>query len=470
MTASHNRAISWHDRLARLSPGQLIAGGFLAVIIIGTLLLMMPFAVADPVGGQFPASAAGGRGPLGGAPILTALFTATSAVCVTGLIVVDTAVYWSLFGKIVLGILIALGGLGVMTVVTVMGRMIFHRFNLSARFTISTATGTNLAQTTRIVANILVISLTIEAVTALGLTWRLWSHYGYSIPHAIGEGTFTAISAFNNAGFALQSDNLMWAAHDPLILLMVAIPVILGGLGFPVIVQLLREFRRPKVWNVGTHLVLRGTAILLTVGTLGLIIMERNNPATLGKMGAGDAWLNAFFASVVTRTAGFNSIDVGGMQESSWALQDILMFIGGGPAGTAGGLKITTLGVIVAMTYAEIRGRQAVTVAGRQLPQTLQREVITVVTLAAGAITTCAFIILAMTEMPLGQVLFESVSAFSTVGLSTGITPILPGAAQLLLCVLMFIGRIGPVSLATALAMRTGRRPYQLPVERPIIG
>lgn len=470
MTPRNNRAGTWHDRLSRLSPGQLIAGGFLAVIVIGTLLLMMPFAVADPVGGQFSGSAPLGRGPLGGAPPLPALFTATSAVCVTGLIVVDTAVYWSVFGQVVIGILILLGGLGVMTVVTVMGKMIFHRFNLSARFTISTATGTNLAQTTRIVVNILTISLTIEAVTAAALTWRFWSHYGYSLPRAIGEGMFTAVSAFNNAGFALQSDNLMWAAGDPLILLLVAISVILGGLGFPVIVQLLREFRRPKVWNVGTHLVLRGTAILLAVGTLGLIIMERNNPATLGPMGAGDAWLNAFFSSVVTRTAGFNSVDVGGMQESSLALQDILMFIGGGPAGTAGGLKITTLGVIVAMTYAEIRGRRAVTVAGRQLPQTLQREVITVVTLAASAITVCTFIILAMTEMPLGQVVFETISAFSTVGLSTGITPTLPWAGQLLLCALMFIGRIGPVSLATALAMRSGTRPYQLPVERPIIG
>lgn len=449
-----------------------IVAGFAIVLVVGTLLLMLPVSMA-PHAGEPPAlpdSRVVGEGVLGGAPFVSALFTATSALCVTGLVVVDTLTYWSTFGHAVILVLIHTGGMGVMVLATLAARALAKRFSLGARFVVAASTNSNqLAGTGRVIGQIVRTSLIIEGIVAVMLTARLLGR-GEAFADALWNGVFLAISAFNNAGFAMYSDNLMWAAGDAAILLPIAMAVILGGLGFPVLVQLWRDFGRPRRWHVGTHLVIRGTIVLLVVGTVMTWLLERSNRATLGGMSGAESWLNAFFASTVSRTAGFNSVDISQLNPSTWAIHDALMFIGAGPAGTAGGIKLTTIGVIVAIVAAEVRSRGAVDVAGKRLPRAVQREVITVVTFAVVVIFLATFTLMVMTRIDADRLLFETISAFGTVGVSTGVTHTLPVAGQLILCMLMFVGRLGPLTLATSLALSRGKLHYELPMERPIIG
>ena len=287
---------------------------------------------------------------------------------------------------------------------------------------------------------------------------------------AAWKAVFHSVSAFNNAGFALYSDNLVRYAGDPLVLLPLAAATILGGLGFPVIMQLRKEFRNRLHWSMNTNIVLSATAALLLLGTIYICAVEWNNPATLGSMDVGSRILTGFFHSVQTRTAGFNTVDIGQMREATWLGMDVLMFIGAGPAGTAGGIKVTTFAVLFFIIYTELRGDSAVNIFGKRLSRAVHRQVITIALLSVGVVMTATAAMLLITGLDLDRVLFEAVSAFATVGLSTGITPTLPPSAQLILIALMFLGRLGPLTLGTAIALK--RRPllYELPKERPVIG
>ena len=403
--------------------------------------------------------------------LLDAAFTAVSAVCVTGHIVVDTATAWSPFGHAVIVAFIQIGGLGIMLVASLIGLALLRRVSLRGRMM---AGAENRAVTTgdatRLARGILISSLIIEAIVAVILTLQFWLSYGDSLPTALGRGVFLSISSFNNAGFAPFSDNMIGFATDPVVVLPMCVATILGGLGFPVLLQLRRELRRPLHWSMNTNLVLAMTASLLVIGTAVIALFEWSNPATIGELSFADRLLVSFFHSVQARTAGFNSVDIGQLTPETLLSIDVLMFIGGGPAGTAGGIKVTTFAVLLFIIITELRGEGAVNIYGKRLSRAVHREAITITLLSVAAVMSATIALMTMTEFELDVLLFEAVSAFGTVGLSTGITANLPPAGQIILMVLMFLGRLGPLTLGTALVLRHRKVLYELPKERPVIG
>lgn len=441
--------------LSRLHPAQAVVLGFAGAVTVGTLLLLLP----------------GARAGDGGATVLEALFTATSAVCVTGLIVVDTPTYWSGFGQTVILVLIQVGGFGIMTLASLLGLLISRRFGLRSRLMTAAETKSlGLGDVRRIVIGVATVSLLVETVTAVALAARLVVRYDEPVPRALWLGAFHAVSAFNNAGFALYSDSLTRFATDPWVSLPVAVAVILGGIGFPVLFELRRNLRRPSRWTVHTKITLMGTGVLLVGGTAFMLVAEWNNPGTLGPFSVPGKLLAGFFQGVMPRTAGFNSVDVGQMNSGTWLGTDVLMFIGGGSAGTAGGIKITTFTVLLFVIYSEVRGNDDTSAYRRRIPTGAQRQALSVALLGVAAVVIPAITFTMTTPFTLDEILYEIVSAFATVGLSTGITADLPTPHQLVLVALMFIGRTGTITLATALALRHRDRLYRFPEERPIIG
>lgn len=443
-------------RGGRLShPGQLIAVAFAVAIAVGTAVLSTPLATAGE----------------GRARLIDALFTATSAVCVTGLVTVDTGTYWSGFGQGVILLLIQLGGLGIMTVATLLAVLLSRRLGLRARLVAQAETkslsGTDVR---RVVRNVVLFSLGCEAVLALVLSARFVLAYDEPLARGAYSGLFHAVSAFNNAGFGLHPDNLVRYVGDPWVSLPVSLGVIVGGLGFPVVFELARSWRRPRAWSVLTRITVIVSTALLALGTLAILAAESRNPATLGPLSGGQQLLAAFFASAMTRTAGFNSLDIAALEPETLVIHDVLMFIGGGSAGTAGGIKVTTFGLLAYVLWAEARGDTDVVVGRRKVPSTNQRQAVAVVLLALAAVVGSTLVMLSITTLTLDVVLFEVVSAIATVGLSTGITAGLPTAGQLLLVALMFVGRLGPLTLASALALRERSRLHHLPEERTTVG
>jgi potassium uptake TrkH family protein len=436
-------------------PGRIIAGAFATAVTIGTALLMLPAARAGE----------------GGADFLTALFHATSAVCVTGLVTVDTGSYWSTFGQVVILLLIQVGGLGIMTLATLFALLLSRRLGLRARLIVQAETKTlSVADVRRVVRRVVLFSLATEAVAGAILSVRLATGYDLDLSSAAYSGLFHAVSAFNNAGFGLNADSLVEYVGDPWISLTICAAVILGGLGFPVVFELAREWRRPKGWSVLTRITVTVTGALLLVGTVVFLIAESGNPGTLGPLGTGTKFLAAFTAAVMPRTAGFNNLDIASYQPETLLFTDALMFIGGGSAGTAGGIKVTTFGLLAYVLWAEMRGDPDVEVGRRRVPSSNQRQALAVALLGIGLVAVATFIMQALTDLAFDQVAFEVISAFATVGLSTGITADLPSGAQVLLVLLMFIGRIGPLTLASGLALRERARRHRLPEERTIVG
>ncbi|SDJ72548.1 TrkH family potassium uptake protein [Nonomuraea jiangxiensis] len=436
-------------------PAQVVAVGFGLAIAIGTGLLSLPIATA-----------AGER-----ADWVVALFTATSAVSVTGLVVVDTESHWSGFGEVVLAGLVQMGGLGIMTMATLFTLLISGRLGLRARIAAQAETKTlSMSDVRRVVTKVVKFSLVCETVTAAVLTARFVIGYGEPFGRAAYLGAFHSIMAFNNAGFALWPDSLVRFVADPWICLTIAAAVIVGGLGFPVVFELARSWRHPRKWTVLTKVTVGMTVTLLALGTLVFLLTEWRNPRTLGALDDSGKLLAAFFTSVMPRSAGFNSLDISQMHPSSWLATDLLMFIGGGSAGTAGGLKVTTFGLLAFVVWAEMRGESRVNIGHRRLPEATQRQAVTITVLGVTLVAVSTYVLLAITPHGLDQVLFEVVAAFGTAGLSTGITASLGTAGHLLLAVLMFVGRIGPLTVGSALALNRRSRHYELPEERVIVG
>jgi trk system potassium uptake protein len=454
-TALHSRVGPSRRAGGFRHPGRVIAGAFAAAIAVGTGLLSLPIATVGP----------------GRADFLTALFHATSAVCVTGLVTVDTGTYWSGFGQAVILLCIQAGGLGIMTLATLFALLLSRRLGLRARLIAQAETkALSAADVRRVVRRVVVFSLATEAVVAVVLATRFATGYDESLPSATYSGVFHAISAFNNAGFGLNADSLVQYVADPTISLTVCAAVIVGGLGFPVVFELAREWRTPKAWSVLTRITVVVTVALLVVGTAGFLVAESGNPGTLGPLSTGATVLAAFTAAVMPRTAGFNNLDIAAYQPETLLLTDALMFIGGGSAGTAGGIKVTTFGLLAYVLWAEMRGDPDVEVGRRRVPGTNQRQALSIALLGIGVVALATFLMEALSDFTFDQVLFEVVSAFATVGLSTGITADLPAAGQVLLVLLMYIGRIGPLTLASGLALRERARRHQLPEERTIVG
>ncbi|HJX79516.1 TrkH family potassium uptake protein [Glutamicibacter sp.] len=455
MRADSSRPPHSRGQISLAKPAQVVALGFLGAILVGGLLLATPWAHNE---GHFTS-------------LIDAIFTATSAVCVTGLTVVDTATYYTLFGKIVIIVLIQLGGLGIMLVASLLSMLLMGKIGALTKLSSQRESSALSGQDIRTAAKtVLLLSLSIEALTATVLTIRFWLSYDHSLPLAMWHGAFHAISAFNNAGFALYTDNLMGFVDDPWISLPISFAIILGGLGFPVLVQLRRYGSNTLKWSMNTRLVLLMTAILLIGGTAFITVMEWNNPKTLGALDPAGRLLAGFFQSVQTRTAGFNSIDIGAMHPATWLGMDVLMFIGAGPAGTAGGIKITTAAVLAFIIITELRGDAAVNVLGKRLSRSVHRQALTVALLGAAAVFAGTMCLVLFTDYSLDRCLFEVTSAFGTVGLSTGITPDLPDEAKTVLIALMYLGRVGVLSLGSALALRNRKALYELPKERPAIG
>ena len=437
------------------NPGRTVVAGFASGIAIGTALLMLPMATPGP----------------GSATVLEALFTATSALCVTGLAVVDTATDWSVFGQATILVLIQVGGFGIMTLASLLGLLISRQLGLSSRIVAATETkSVGLGDVRTVLLGVARITLTVEALTAVVLAVRFAVGYGKSVGSSVWLGVFHSVSAFNNAGFALFSDNLSGFVTDPWICLPIAAAVILGGIGFPVIMEVMRQHHRPRRWSVHTRLTLLMTAILLGGGTLFVTAAEWTNPGTLGTLDAPGRVLAGFFQAVMPRTAGFNSVDISAMNTGTLLGSDVLMFIGGGSAGTAGGIKVGTFAVLLLAITVELRGDPDVDLFDRRLSPAVIRQALAVALLSVAVVVVSTMVIAMTSTYTLDQVLYEVVSAFATVGLSTGITAELAAGHQILLVVLMFAGRLGPVTLASALVLRERQRLVRRPEGRPLIG
>jgi len=436
-------------------PSRVVALAFLALMAVGTLLLMLPAARAS------------------GEPThwLTALFTATSAVCVTGLAVVDTGTHWSGFGQAVILVLFQLGGFGIMTAATLLGLMVNRSLRLRTQLLTQAETHTVALGDVRSVARVvLVVTVACELGLTAVLSLRLHEAYAMPWPQALWSGFFHAVSAFNNAGFGLHGDSLMRYASDAWILLPIMAAIVLGGIGFPVLHDLHARWRDPHHLSLHTKLTLAGTAGFLVLGFLALLLFEWANPKTLGPMAWDDKLMGAAFASVSARTAGFNAVDTGALTQESLALHYLLMFVGGGSAGTAGGVKIGTVMILALLVAAEVRGHPDSEAFGRRVCHAAQRQAVTVLVLSSAAISLGTLILLRVSDFPADKIIFEVISAFGTVGLSTGITSSLPPSGQLTLVLLMYLGRIGTITLATSLALGERRMPYRFAEEHPIVG
>ncbi|MDI6626945.1 MAG: potassium transporter TrkG [Rhodococcus sp. (in: high G+C Gram-positive bacteria)] len=437
-----------------------MATGFALAIAIGAGVLSLPVATS-------PGSEAG---------FLQALFTSTSAVSLTGLIVVDTPVYWSGFGQGVILALIQIGGFGIMTIASLVGLVLADRIGLRGRLNAAAEVRTSgLGDVRSVVIGVFRTSLIIESVVATALAARFFLGYDEPFGRALWLGTFHAVSAFNNAGFALFSDNMIGFATDPWICIPLLIAVVLGGIGFPVLFEIARRVRSrakgsrsPHRWSLHTRLTLTVTGVLLVLGPTVVMLFEWSR--TLGGFGFWDKMLVATFQGIMPRTAGFNSVDYADVDNATLLVTDVLMFIGGGSGGTAGGIKVTTFALLLFVILAEIRGDREVTVFDRRIDARVQRQALTVALIGVALVMLPVVALLAGTDFDLDVLLFEVVSAFATVGLSTGITAQLPGWGQMILIVLMYLGRIGSITLVSALAARDRGRRYTLPTERPFIG
>jgi trk system potassium uptake protein len=436
-------------------PARIVPIAFGLAVLVGTVLLALPVSRAGP----------------DGAPLLVALFTATSVVCVTGMAVVDTATYWSPFGHVVLLVLMQIGGIGIMSLASLLGLLTARRLGLRSQLIAQAETHSPaLGDVRGILARVALWTVVVETLTAVALTLRFWLGYDYSFGKAAWYGVFHALSAFNNTGYALFSDSLVGFVGDWWINLPIVAAIMVASLGFPVIHELTRELGRPRYWSVHAKITVYGSAFLFAFGALMMLTFEWTNPNTFGPLGVSDKAVAALLQGATPRSAGFNSVDFGQMRTETLFGTDALMFIGGGSAGTAGGIKVTTFFLLAFVILAEVRGDREVTVGRRAIDESTQRQALTVALLGVAVVATGTVLLLALTPYSLDRVLFEVISASATTGLSTGITPHLPASAQVVLIVLMYVGRVGTITAASALALRQRQRLYSYPKERPIVG
>ncbi|WP_030144723.1 TrkH family potassium uptake protein [Glycomyces sp. NRRL B-16210] len=437
-------------------PARLVPLIFLGAITVAALLLMLPVAHAD---GE-PTS------------VTDAFFTATSAVSVTGLAVVDTPGHWSGFGQFVILLGCQIGGLGIMTSAVLVGLLVSKklglRTKLRTRMEISQAL--SLGDVRAVLVRTVAFSFLVEAAVALALAIR-FSAYGMGAASSVWNGVFHSVSSFNSAGFALFADSFVGYATDPWIAVPLCVATILGGLGMPVVFEMTRRRWGRRQWSVHTKLTLAGTAILLVGGWAAFLVFEWTNPATFGQWPWYDKLAPAFFQSAMVRGGGFNSVDIGTMREDSLLGSIILMFIGGGSASTAGGIKVTTFFVLLLVIWAEVRGEPDVTVFRRRISPAVMREALTVALVYVACNALGVFLLQRFEpQVELTAIMFEVTSAFATVGQSTGITFDLSEPSKWLLALAMYTGRVGPVLFAASLALRTRHRLYRYPETRPLVG
>jgi trk system potassium uptake protein TrkH len=428
--------------------------GFALIILIGAQLLTLPVSSAT---GQTT-------------PWIDALFTATSATCVTGLVVVDTGTYYSTFGQIVILSLIQVGGLGFMTMATLFAVVLKRRISLKERLILQEALNqTSIEGIIRLVRKVLLYTLAIEACGALSFTLR----FLFDMPpgRAIYYGIFHAVSFFNNAGFDIMGHfrSLTMYVGDPWVNFTAMSMIVLGGLGFVVLADLL-EYRRNRKVSLHSKVVLSMSGILIVVGTLVILVFEYSNSLTMGPLHFGEKVLAAMMQSVSPRTAGVNTVDIGSLRQATQFIIVILMFIGASPGSTGGGIKTTTFAALLGAVIAMVRGKEDVVMFKYRLAKERVYKALTV-TLFALALVMLATMILSTTEdHHFLMILFEVTSAFGTVGLSMGLTTDLSTAGKIIIILMMFIGRLGPLTLSYAIAPKPGRVLYRNAEGKIIIG
>ena len=435
--------------------------GFLAVIAVGTILLMMPFSTSsgnwnDPI---------------------VALFTSTSAVCVTGLAVVDTGTYFSFWGQFFIVALVQIGGLGYMTATTFLLLILGGKFKLKDKVAIQQALDrTEMNDSAQLIRSIIAVTLIFEITGIFLLLPVFVPDYGWD--RGLWLSIFHSVNSWNNAGFSLFKDNLIGYQSSVLVNLVVTLLIIFGGIGYQVIFEMYLwgrdRLRRKQSWIVFSldfKVATSTTLILLVVGTIVLFFIELRNPETLGNLSLKDKLLVAWFQSVVPRTAGFNTIDIGKMTGAGLFFIIGLMFIGACPGGTGGGIKTTTVRVLTSCTRAILQGKEEALLYKRQVPVSLILKAVGVL-VASVATVLIATILIALTDPELDfiQILFETVSAFATVGLSTGITPSISAFAKLILVVTMYVGRVGVLLLMSALLGDPRPSSIHYPEENLLVG
>ena len=454
-------------RLVTSSPSRFAIVVFASLILLFTALLSLPISARD---GQVT-------------NLADALFTAVSTICVTGLSTVDMSAHWSPFGNVVLFVGVNIGGMGVLTLASLMGMVISKRLGLRAKLLAAGDTNpmrahggpVNESQTVRLgevgqlLTTVALSTLVIEGVVAV-LLYPGLVMAGIDPLAALWEAPFYAAMSFTNTGFTPNAGGVAVFADDYLVLIVLMMSVFLGSIGFPVIYTLARHVWHVKKWSLHSKLTLITTTLLFLAGALAFLVLEFNNPRTFGSMDALDTTIQAMFLSAMTRSGGFSVIDISDLNGSSMLAACMLMFVGGGSASTAGGIKVTTLAVLAIAVWSEAKGRGSVEAFGRRIPSDVQRVALSVVAWGATIVALSTIVIAQITKADIIDVLFDVISAFGTVGLSSGLTESLPDAGKYILAATIFMGRIGTVTLAAAVAATSRSQYYSLPVERPIVG
>lgn len=457
----------------RTVPARFAITVFTLLIGIFTVILTLPFA---NVKGEFT-------------PLVDAFFTAVSAMCVAGLSTVDNAAHWSIYGDAVILLAAQIGGIGVLSLAAILGLTVSSKLGLKHRLLAKSdagapqndagadtyaSRGTGLGDIRGVLFAIIISTLSIEGLLLLLFLPQMLLA-GYDFPHALWYSLYVAITSFTNTGFLPMHDGLTRFIGNPFMLNTMALGVFLGSIGFPVIFALWRWFRLAG-WRtharIGLHakLTLVTTLILIVAGWAAIALLEYNNQRTFGSQGFWDTALHSFYTSVMTRSGGFSVVDPAQMQHSTHLLIDMLMFVGGGSASTAGGIKVTTLAVLFLAAWAEARGYSDVQTFGRRIPSETLRVAVSVVIWGATAVSLSSIIIAHLTGAELGRVVFEVISGFTSCGLSTGLSAELDDVSKIVLAVTIWAGRVGTVTLATAIAATKRNQLFRFPEERPIVG
>lgn len=436
-----------------LSPYQILTISFSSLILCGAFLLMLPISSQNGDSLSF----------------IDALFTATSAVCVTGLIVVDTGTYFSTFGQTIIIILIQIGGFGIMTITTVLAVLIGRRIQLRSRLVAQESLNQlTLGGIVKLIKMLVKTTLAIEFIGGILLSLCLYPDYGFK---GIYMAFWHSISAFCNAGFDIfGGTNIFHYNNNPLFCLTIAFLIIIGGIGYNVTEEILTKHNWKK-FSLHTKVVLTATVILLVVGTVVLFILEYGNTDTIGNWDLGHKALGAFFLSATSRTAGYTLMDTGALHESSLFFIIILMFFGASPGSTGGGIKTTTIAIIVSTVNSIIRGKDDVLLFSRRIEYDLIIKSLTIFYIAASFVVVATMYLCLTEDFSFIRILFEVTSALATVGLSTGITPEMTIYGKFVLILLMLIGRVGVLTFLMAIAMRNKKKPHiGYPSERIGVG
>ncbi|MBE9915966.1 Trk family potassium uptake protein [Paenibacillus donghaensis] len=438
----------------RLAPPQILVLGFAAIILIGAILLTLPIANTT------------------GKPLrfIDALFTATSATCVTGLVVKDTGTFFNPFGQVVIMLLIQVGGLGFMTMATLFSLALKRKISLRDRLILQEAMNQNTMEgIVRLIRKVLLFSLIIEGCGAALFAIR-WS-FDMPVGRAIYFGIFHGVSMFNNAGFDLfgHFNSLTGYVYDPLVNIVVMFLIVSGGIGFIVMSDLV-DYRKNRKLSLHSKIVLSMTGSLILVGAVVIFIFEFTNSKTLGSLNWGGKILASFFQSVTPRTAGANTLDLASMRQASQFFMVILMFIGASPGSTGGGIKTTTFTILVGAVIAMIRGRDDIVFFRYRLAQERIFKALTITFLALFLVVGVSMVLSTTEDSNFLTILYETTSAFGTVGLTLGLTQHLSLIGKILICLTMFAGRLGPLTLAYALGPKKGKELYRHPEGKIIIG